>query len=191
MQFSSLTLLSLATAVALLSAFARVAPSVGGSVICIVMPVAIMCLALTLPRKGHQLDPAGRWYLALVVRTWLLSIGILLVVSLVFAAFPGLQDRLTRFAKGDSRVHQVWIHIDCSEVVFKQIESKPMQLFYEDGSLIGEIHKSQAWWAPRNGSDSYSIAVSTDRSDFPPNWITRSYTVVIDSNHDLVIQTPR
>jgi hypothetical protein len=83
------TLLALASSVALLLTILR-SPEWGLVLWFVVMPIAILAVAITSPRKGNQLDPTNRWQLFLIAKAWALTLcGLLCLVAAWVLAGPG------------------------------------------------------------------------------------------------------
>lgn len=86
MVFSLHTLLALAGSAALLLTIVRKA-QLGLALWFIAMPIAMMAIAITSPRKGNQLDPTNRWQLFLLAKMWAFTLaGLLCLVAAAILA---------------------------------------------------------------------------------------------------------
>ncbi len=171
MRFSVQTLLALTSAIAIHCAAIR-HQEVTFLIVCIAMPVCIMLFAITSPQKGNQLDPSRRWYLHLLAKTWIYTVGIFLVVLLFSLTHRHIPDRLERAFIGDFYRNLCWIELKLSpESPLEDLVSGVE--VYDKLGYVGiirnvSIYEKSGLYAENSTRRVASLKISTDRdrSDF-------------------------
>lgn len=168
MKFSVQTLVALSTAVAIVMGTVR-SGDVGVAVMCYVMPICMMIIAITSPKRGQQLDPTGRWYLFLLAKTWFYAALAFVLFGMVCVLSPYWEDRMFRAMDGDTRAYQIRISFEADREMYESQVGRRLKLYDKDG-LVGEVRDLGFWESRYVGmgkwtKDQVWLKVSTDRRD--------------------------
>lgn len=169
MKFGLQTLIALMTSIAIVFTVLR-RPGMGILILLIVLPLCMGIIGLTSPQRANQLDPSKRWYLHVLTKTWVFSVVGVILMHLLYAASPTLEDRLTRSLNGDFRRQQFRISFRGDYHLYHAIEGKRLALFDSKG-LVGEGYDAACydeWMGERNVEFPIWLLVSTDRMDWLP-----------------------